>query len=187
MKSSPITKLAAFVGALSLLALPCVQAEEPERPRPLLLEEGGNLNDFDPATMRLNIQGRSYRIDPVATQVIVISGQGMRKLQLPAGQLSDLRDASPSSGADPCPFSLAAMAGWKCSSSMKSSPHHPSPLKASRNRAMISSSRLPRLDLRGRLWYQFHFGRFDQTHRRAGVCEFQRTRFLARNHQGLKT
>ena len=40
--------------------------------------------------MRLNIQGRSYRIDPVATQVIVISGQGMRKLQLPAGQLSDL-------------------------------------------------------------------------------------------------
>ena len=90
MKSSPITKLAAFVGALSLLALPCVQAEEPERPRPLLLEEGGNLNDFDPATMRLNIQGRSYRIDPVATQVIVISGQGMRKLQLPAGQLSDL-------------------------------------------------------------------------------------------------
>ena len=64
MKSSPITKLAAFVGALSLLALPCVQAEEPERPRPLLLEEGGNLNDFDPATMRLNIQGRSYTSTP---------------------------------------------------------------------------------------------------------------------------
>ena len=81
MKSSPITKLAAFVGALSLLALPCVQAEEPERPRPLLLEEGGNLNDFDPATMRLNIQGRSYRIDPVATQVMMIAtrrkGQSM--------------------------------------------------------------------------------------------------------------
>ncbi|MEW6692565.1 MAG: hypothetical protein AB1340_07000 [Pseudomonadota bacterium] len=87
---SRITKLAALGGALSLLALPCVQAEEPRRPMPLLLEEGGNLNYFDPATMTLNIQGRPYRIDPASTRVVVISAQGSR--ELPAGQLGDLAE-----------------------------------------------------------------------------------------------
>ncbi|MGB9670025.1 MAG: hypothetical protein ACPLXR_02560 [Halothiobacillaceae bacterium] len=84
---SRITKLAALGGALSLLALPCVQAEEPRGPMPLLLEEGGNLDGFDPATMTLNIHGRLYRIDPASTRVVVTSAQitGM-----PAGQLGDL-------------------------------------------------------------------------------------------------
>ncbi len=86
---SRITKLAALGGALSLLALPCVQAEEPRRPMPLLLEEGGNLNYFDPATMTLNIQGRPYRIDPASTRVVVISAQ---ITELPAGQLGDLAE-----------------------------------------------------------------------------------------------
>jgi hypothetical protein len=83
-----MTKLVALGGALSLLALPCVQAEELRPPMPILLEEGGNLSFFDPATMTLNIQGRTYRIDPANTQVIVVSAQGMRKM--PAGQLRDL-------------------------------------------------------------------------------------------------
>ncbi|MEW6729367.1 MAG: hypothetical protein AB1332_08495 [Pseudomonadota bacterium] len=86
---SRITKLAALGGALSLLALPCVQAEEPRRPMPLLLEEGGNLNYFDSATMTLNIQGRPYRIDPASTRVVVISAQ---ITELPAGQLGDLAE-----------------------------------------------------------------------------------------------
>jgi hypothetical protein len=88
---SRITKLVALGGALTLLSLPCVQAEEQRPPRPLLLEEGGNLNFFDPATMTLNIQeGGRYRIDPAGTQVIIVSAQGMR--ELPAGQLGDLAE-----------------------------------------------------------------------------------------------
>ncbi|MGK0674479.1 MAG: hypothetical protein ABWU16_07435 [Halothiobacillaceae bacterium] len=55
---------------------------------PLLLEEGGNLNFFDPVTKTLNIHGKTYRIDPASTQVIIVSTQGVRKL--PAEQLSDL-------------------------------------------------------------------------------------------------
>lgn len=86
---SRITKLAALGAAVSLLALPCVQAEEPQHPLPLLLEEAGNLNYFDPATMTLNIQGHLYRIDPANTRVVVKSAQA-QVTELPAGQLGDL-------------------------------------------------------------------------------------------------
>lgn len=89
---SRIIRLAALGGALTLLSLPCVQAEEQRPPMPLLLEEGGNLSFFDPATMTLNIQGqgRPYRIDPAGTRIIVVSAQGMR--EMPAGQLSGLAE-----------------------------------------------------------------------------------------------
>ncbi|MFZ5466067.1 MAG: hypothetical protein ACOZAI_02275 [Pseudomonadota bacterium] len=90
MNLSRITRLAALGGALTLLPPPCAQAEEQRPPMPLLLEEGGNLSFFDPATTTLNIQGRPYRIDPASTQVIVVSAQGMR--EMPAGQLSDLAE-----------------------------------------------------------------------------------------------
>lgn len=85
---SRIIMLAAVGSTLTLLPLSCVHAEEDQLPPPLLLEEGGNLNFFDPTVMTINIQGRTYRIDPTSTRIIIISYQGTRTL--PARQVSDL-------------------------------------------------------------------------------------------------
>lgn len=85
---SHLARLAAL--GLLLSASLAVQAEGVHVP-PLLLEEGGNLETFDPIALRIRIQkGRSYRIDPAGTLVTVVSGQGIHT-QL-AGRFPDLAE-----------------------------------------------------------------------------------------------
>lgn len=77
-----------LVGLIIQQAAPTSVHAEGFSNRPLLLEEGGNLGFFDSASLTLQVMGKVYRIDPIVTQIIVITPQGRE--QTSAAQLKDL-------------------------------------------------------------------------------------------------